>query len=312
DQGQDSATRDFDPGFNAPEKPAASDAKAGAAPAADGTKKPTPLNSQQQSAAELAGMLLTTKFEIKLMNVGIEDVRESLYGKTEAQIQVADAYFKKHTGQSFEEAFKAEFKGAELNQALDMLHHKDKDLLPLPEGVDRTKLLNANSLIVLAPDVNASNTTEDRPASYQPKIDPKSLHEIFEGKTPVELQAMNALFKDCHGITLEEYLQKNAFVQLGSLDKYAKEANDAKAAKETFESEVQKVDQAKIAEAAKIIHDSTGPLEKLALLKIPAWELPHIGDYPAQKAIQNFTPAEMEALKRHYKGAYGEDVKERV
>src|SRR5262249_44655919 len=79
-----------------------------------------------------------------------------------------------------------------------------------------------------------------------------------------------------------------------------------------FESEVGKVDQAKIAEAAKTIHDSTGKVERLALATTQEWNRPHLGDYPAQKAIQNFTPAEMEALKRHYKAAFGEDIKERV
>jgi len=119
---------------------------------------------------------------------------------------------------------------------------------------------------------------------------------------------MNVLIKDCHGITLEEYLQKNALVPLGSLDKYAQEANDAKAARENLESEIQKLDQAKIAEAAKIIHDSTGKLENFALQTIQPWQRPNLGDHHAQKAIQNFSPAEMEALKRHYKEAYGQDA----
>src|SRR4030095_15567681 len=152
---------------------------------------------------------------------------------------------------------------------------------------------DANKRIEALADINFS---KNLPKSYEPKFDPNRLHEILADKTPDEIQAMNVLFEERYGTTLEEYLGKNSFVPIGSLDNYVQEATDAIAAKENFESDVQKVDPDKIAKVAEELRNGINDIEEVPMsvwLKSP-------GDTAAEKALLYLTPAELEALKRHW------------
>ncbi|HEY9871511.1 MAG TPA: FHA domain-containing protein [Candidatus Obscuribacterales bacterium] len=263
----------------------------------------------EKDAAKVSAEAWKLEHNIDFMGGDLEDIREVLAGKTEAEKATLDAAFQKKYGKSIEEYMRAEMEEPELSKALEILKRTDADLVKIPEGVDRAKMREANELIKDLPDMNASKKLPD---TYPPQLDPNKLHEIFEGKTKEELYAMNVLFEERYGMTLEAYLNKNSAVPLGSLDAYAREASEAKAARDNLENEVKKVDQAKIAEKAKEFHEATTDKENKRLSIMWANQRPKRGDHPAEQALQDLTPAELEALKRYYKETYGEDIYERA
>src|SRR5262249_15749077 len=107
---------------------------------AEAPKETKPLTPEQQKAAGEVAKELWYKSANPFVRLNLEDVQQALYGKSEAEIKAIQAALKGY-GKDLEEMLREDLDGAELGKALELLRHKDKDSVALPEGVDRAAVV---------------------------------------------------------------------------------------------------------------------------------------------------------------------------
>src|SRR4030095_13710904 len=192
----------------------------------DVTTERKPLTPEQQKAAIGAANALL--FETMFSRMTLEEVQKALYGKSEAEIQAMEEAFKR-IGLDLEALLKKELDGAELGKALDLLRHKDTDLVPIAEGLDRLDLMKTAEAI------------HDRNGGWFGGL---RAWMKLSGMTSEELKATAALYKDRYGIELadelKDELSTSEFQQIAKLLPQTREYPD--------ESRVQIV-QEKVVEA---------------------------------------------------------------
>lgn len=224
-----------------------------------------------------------------------QDVTQVLAGKTEAQIkQIAEAFQKKH-GYSLEEHIKVELDEPKRSEALHLLHHKDTDLAKLPAGVDRQKMQVAVDDIYNAEKVYGKvfNSTYDR---------------LLAGKTTKELTAINAMFQEKYGETLEDHLKKNAWQPKANLDAFLVSAREYETKHENFKASVENVDQQKAAQMAEKVEELRHADKPKGWYGMPLeW---NSGAHPVEKYVENLSAAELKALQDAYKEKYGFELKD--
>src|SRR4029453_18062217 len=119
------------------------------------------------------------------------DVQKALYGKSEAEIKaIQDAFHR--VGLDLEAELRDELDGAELGKALELMRHKDTDLAPIPEGVDRAAM------------TKAAENIHDLAGKAGGSAD---IAKELAGMRREQIQAMVALYKDRYRIDLADDLK---------------------------------------------------------------------------------------------------------
>src|SRR5262249_33380698 len=123
--------------------------------------------------------------------LALQDVQQALYGKSEAEIKYMQEAFKS-VGLDLEQTLRKQFDGVELAKALELLRHKDADVVPIPAGVDREAANKAVDLIH-----GLLDTWTGGPVSQG----------VLKALSPDQIKAVNDIYRAKYGIDLADDLK---------------------------------------------------------------------------------------------------------
>jgi hypothetical protein len=239
-------------------------------------------------------------FAVGMLSASGGQIEKILAGKTEVELKDLDARFRSGMGTSLDDFLKSKFEGAELQKLLDLAHHKDASLSKLPDGVDRSKLREANEAIYHA---------EQSPVFG--KVMPETYEQILAGKTPAEIEAMKTLFKERYGEELDQHLKENGlYSNEHTLDGLVHLANVEKTKEAAFKADTDKVESKRIEKLAEELHqtkEAETPFRVDGNHPVVGWPP---GEHPAEKLIQQLSAAELRSLNAAYREKYGHDIKD--
>lgn len=143
--------------------------------------------------------------------------------------------------------------------------------------------------------------------------DQKDFDKILAGKTPAQLDAMNTLYKEKYGITLEE--QCKELMPPLSLKVRVAMANSAKAEHDQLQRNIANVDRAAMEKIADQLHENDPMSSKLyavasganMVLNHKEWK-PQ--EHLADKLLPGKSDAERQVLKDVFKEKYGEELED--